>query len=185
MFEFLGQLIVIVLCADFLTGFFHWLEDTYCRKDWLFFICNENIEHHQKPNEIATAGNFFSRNRSILPFFICGISVLYWSGFWHWQYVLCWTLASLGNEVHYWNHKRTKDLNGFQRFMSNSGLIQSRTQHNYHHSAPYDRCYCVLTSFTNAVLDRIYFWRFIESLVSSISAGIIQPQRTLKTRDGF
>jgi len=134
---------------------------------------------------MASGGNFFSRNRSVLPFFIIGLIALYVFGFWHWQYVLCWAIASSGNEVHYWNHKRTKDLNWFQRFMSNSGLIQSRTQHNRHHAAPFDRCYCVLTSFTNAVLDNVRFWRFLELIVLVMSFGWVKPQRTLQTREGF
>ena len=43
-----------------------------------------------------------------------------------------------------------------------TGLIQSRRMHGYHHSAPFDVNYCVLTNYLNPILNKIRFWQFLE-----------------------
>ena len=52
MLKTLGTIVVCWWAADFLTGFFHWLEDTYCLEGMPLigsFICEPNIEHHIGP----------------------------------------------------------------------------------------------------------------------------------------
>ena len=182
MFEFIGQLVIIVLVADFATGFFHWLEDTYCTTDLLYNICNDNIVHHETPNAMI-AGTIWSRS---VPTFIIWVASMVTIGLAinTWQTYLMLTIAALGNEIHYINHISRKNMNGVRRFLSDSGLIQSRQQHNRHHSRPYTKCYCVITSLTNEVLDITRFWRGLELLVKMVSFGKIVPQRGLASRRG-
>lgn len=48
-----------VLLADFVSGFVHWAEDAYARKDTPIvgkWIGEANIEHHIKPRAFVTRG---------------------------------------------------------------------------------------------------------------------------------
>ena len=74
MLKTIGALFICLWIADFLTGFAHWLEDTYCLENLPLiggFICEPNIEHHVDSQLIVRAGTFISRN--ILQWAMCGI----------------------------------------------------------------------------------------------------------------
>jgi hypothetical protein len=47
------KLLVIILLADFISGFVHWLEDAYARPEmpWVGGIARENLLHHDKPRD--------------------------------------------------------------------------------------------------------------------------------------
>jgi len=65
MLKIVGAFFVCLWCADFLTGFFHWMEDTYCLEHYPLigqFICEPNIEHHVNPQLMVRTGTFISRN---------------------------------------------------------------------------------------------------------------------------
>ncbi len=185
MFEILGQLVVIVLAGDLIAGFFHWLEDTYCMRGYLFAVCDRNIEHHRSPTHMGRKHSFLERNKSTAALFVIGILLLWALDLLVWQAIATVFVASCGNEIHYINHRRLDELNPLQRFLADSGLIQSRVQHNRHHRAPYDRLYCVIVSFNNEVLERIRFWRGLEAAIRIASFGQVVPQRGKATRNGF
>ena len=77
MIKTIGAIFVCWWAADFLTGFFHWLEDTYCLEQMPLiggFICEPNIDHHIDPQLMVRVGTFFSRN--VFQWVLCG--VLFW-----------------------------------------------------------------------------------------------------------
>src|SRR5688500_4872160 len=48
----LFEVVLVVLVADFLSGFFHWLEDAYGREDFPItgrLVTRPNILHHHNP----------------------------------------------------------------------------------------------------------------------------------------
>ena len=178
MFSILGVLLISIYIADFLTGFFHWLEDTYCSDNTIHgrllghfigkYVCDPNIDHHLRSHEMVDGGTFFTRN--LIPWLMALSAsmvalLIDWYGWWftwHWSLYATFWFASMGNEIHRLNHMRDNQLNPFQLFLRDSGLIQARTQHSLHHKPPFDRHYCVLVSFNNAWLERVKFWRRTE-----------------------
>ena len=55
MMDFL-TILYCVLIADFITGFFHWFEDTYITLDWPTLgetVGEDNITHHVKPHIVC------------------------------------------------------------------------------------------------------------------------------------
>lgn len=177
--------LVCVLVADFITGLAHWLEDTYAVPTWPppldTAIAIPNIEHHRTPG--ITHG-FFSRN---WPAFSIGaiaiIPVMAVWGMEAWPFMLTATLAAMGNEIHTWNHRTPDENNALIRFLQDTGIVQTRHQHGLHHRKPYDRYYCTLTNFTNAVLERIGFWRSLEWMLWNVAR--IPVKRGSPERDGF
>ncbi|MEM9410003.1 MAG: fatty acid desaturase CarF family protein [Planctomycetota bacterium] len=177
----IGTLLLCWWSADFLTGFFHWLEDTYCLESMPLiggFICEPNIEHHLDPHLIVRVGTFFSRN--VFQWALCGVifSVLFIIGFGNAYSFLTLLFASFGNEVHRWNHMSRSGP--WITFVKETGLIQSQRQHALHHRPPHTNYYCVLSSQLNPVLERLCFWRGLEQVVQSITG--IKPKRK-KRRD--
>lgn len=172
MLKLIGAFFVCLWFADFVTGFFHWLEDTYCLENMPLignFICEPNIEHHLDPQLLVRVGTFFSRNK--LQWLLCGgtFAGLWLIGFGNIYCLLTLVLASFGNEVHRWNHMSRSGP--FVSFLKDSGLIQMQRQHSLHHKPPHNRYYCVLTSQVNAVLEAANFWRRLEWLVE-VTTGI-------------
>ena len=174
--KLIGGFFVCLWAADFVTGLAHWLEDTYCLEHYPLigsFICEPNIEHHVDPQLMVREGTFFSRN--ILQWTLCGSAyALLWlvglGGIFTFTILL---LASLGNEIHRWNHMAK--TNRFVTFMKDSGLIQVQKQHSLHHKQPHNQYYCVMTSLLNAVLERVNFWRKLEWIVKATTG--ITPKR--------
>ncbi len=173
-------LLICFLVADFITGLGHWIEDTYAVKTWpwplLDGVVLPNIEHHKNPTFIGTMSTLISRNwHLVVPAVIVSLVFLY---FGIWQVAVVLVLASLGNEVHAWNHRRT---NNFAiAFLQDAGIIQTPQQHAKHHKQPYDKYYCTLGNITNAVLEQIRFWKGLEYLLSKIG---IHPKRMTESRD--
>jgi ubiquitin-conjugating enzyme E2 variant len=174
-----------VLIADFITGLVHWFEDTFITPETPVLgkaVGIPNVEHHREPHLMATKGNFYTRNRlpMLMAVIVCSVALLF-----HvlsWQLVLIVVLAGLGNEVHEWNH-RPRPKNRVAAFLQDSGLVQSRRQHGLHHKAPYNQYYCTLTNFTNAVLERIHFWRGMEWCFVNILH--LEIQRQSAARQGY
>jgi len=176
MLKIIGAFFVCLWCADFLTGFFHWLEDTYCLEHYPLigqFICEPNIEHHVDPQLMVRTGTFISRNLLQWSMGACIFGLLAIFGWANVYTFVTLLLTSFGNEVHRWNHMHK--TRRFVTFMKDLGIIQAHRQHSMHHKPPHIGYYCVLTSQVNAVLDRISFWRHLEKLVT-LTTGIC-PKR--------
>ena len=176
MLKIIGSVFVCLWVADFITGFAHWLEDTYCLENYPLigkFICEPNIQHHIDPQLMVRTGTFISRN--ILQWGMCAAAFgLLWLIGWGNVYTfLTLAFASMGNEVHRWNHKAK--CGKFVTFLKDFGVIQAQRQHSLHHKHPHDKYYCVLTSQVNAVLERVNFWRRLEWVVQKLTG--IKPKR--------
>lgn len=157
----LGNVIVCWVVADFLSGLFHWAEDTYCTEGYPLIgplICDPNIEHHRSPKRMLDSG-FVGRNYVQVALCLTVFGVIGVAGLATWQAGLCLLFLSFSNEVHAWNHSAPK---GFARLIKDAGLVQSSRQHSLHHKPPHDRYYCVLGDATNVLLECVGFWRKLE-----------------------
>ncbi len=176
MIKTIGAIFVCWWAADFLTGFFHWLEDTYCLEQMPLiggFICEPNIDHHIDPQLMVRVGTFFSRN--VFQWVLCGVL---FGGLWLVNFGNVYTFltlffASFGNEVHRWNHMAK--TGPVVTFIKETGLIQAQRQHSMHHKPPHNSYYCVLSSQLNPVLERVRFWRGLERVVEFATG--IGPKR--------
>lgn len=181
----MATILICILVADFITGLIHWLEDSYGLPTWPLIgkeVIEPNIDHHRRPGFIGSMSTIISRNyQTVVPALIAMAAVLYALGESAWPIALTLVLASLGNEVHTWNHRH--DNNRFVRFLQDSGLIQSRFQHGKHHKPPYESYYCTLTNFTNAVLESVRFWRGLEWLILKLTG--ISHRRCSAERMGY
>lgn len=172
MFEFIGTLLVGWLFADFLSGFWHWMEDRYFRTEWPVigkYIAKPNQLHHADPTAFLNQ-SYWSRNwTTILPSAVTFVLLLPFAPWW----VLYGIVAvSQANEIHAWSHKRS---NRIVRMFQATGLLQSPRTHGQHHKSPFDIRYCVMSEWLNPILDETKFWFSLEWIVYrllGIKAGV-------------
>ena len=177
------QVIFCILAADFFSGFFHWLEDTYGVPDMPFVgsrVVVPTIHHHRAPGAMAKRSAWDINLQSVgLAALVVG--ALAAAGVFCWQIVLTAGLAGLSNQVHAWSHGHSKG-NGVVRFLQEAGLVQTPANHAKHHAPPYDKDYCVLTNWLNPVLSRLRFWRILEAVIGWAGVTV---KRGSAARDGF
>jgi ubiquitin-conjugating enzyme E2 variant len=101
----------------------------------------------------------------------------------NWQTLFVLSYLSQVNEVHAIAHRRNDENNKFVHFLQKIGLLQSNLHHGWHHKAPYDCNYCILTMYLNPFLNRIRFWQFLENTIEEIFK--VKPLRGTEIRGGI
>ncbi len=176
------QIIACILIADFLTGVVHWFEDTYGLPSWPWLgasVIEPNIRHHEHPVEF-TMRSVIYRNYQVFLSALGAIAIAWLTGWLGWQIALTIALASLGNEVHAWSHKRPRWW--IVRLLQDMKLLISPEQHAKHHRRPYDTNFCTLTNVLNPLLDGLRVWRGLEALLSLVGWRV---RRMSAERRGF
>lgn len=165
------EILICVLIADFITGFFHWYEDTYgtISDSWLSKnIYEPNILHHKHPSWFITMSNFINRNYLQWAFAGFFLFIIYLLGFLCWQIILIAVLVSMSNEVHAWSHSKKNPF--LVELLQDMCILQTKLHHAKHHIPPYNKNYCILTNWLNPILELFCFWRFLEYILSPFIA---------------
>lgn len=159
------------VASDFVSGFVHWLADTYCHADTPFvgpkFVAPFR-EHHDDPLAI-TRHDFIEANGDN-----CCISLLVlvpaylwfpmrehaWAalaGLWVLLLAMSVLLTSM---AHGWAHMTEPPR--FVARLQRVGLLLTREHHALHHVAPHRTHYCITTGWLNPLLDRLRFFVHLE-----------------------
>lgn len=166
-------LVLILLAADFLSGFFHWVEDSYGSEDWPIigsFVTQANVLHHFDPRHM-TAHSWWDSARIPLILSTILLCLAYLLGFFGWPLCLLAVMAANSNEVHKWAHRSKSENGKVVTLLQRLGLVQSRAHHAKHHQRDKNTHYCVVTNFLNPVLDGVGFWRGLE-LAITLATGV-------------
>jgi len=182
----IGTIIVCALIADFITGFFHWFEDSYITLKTPVLgplVGQHNVEHHQHPSWIGSMSTLISRNLQTVA--MASVATVVYFLFFQifWPVVLILVFAAFGNEVHTWTHQPRSKRICLVKLLQDMCIVQTPTHHSKHHKEPYDRRYCTLTNWVNPVLDESRFWRFLEWMILKITGK--QHARLHPSRNGF
>jgi hypothetical protein len=152
------QLVSAWLLADFISGFWHWLEDRYFEESWPIigkYIAKPNQLHHAQPLEFLNGGYWQRNYTAIIPAAVA--FALYPS----WVFVF----VSQANEIHAWAHSKGK-VSGWVAAIQETGFFQSPRHHGEHHRSPFDCKYCVMSDWLNPILDYVRFWPTLELWLS-------------------
>ncbi len=156
-----------VLLADFVSGLFHWLEDSYGSARWKItgkWVTEANDLHHREPR--AFIKNSWLQSADVLLILgalILGVAALL--GCLSWQLGLIVFLGVNSNEIHKWAHRSPRENGKFIAWMQRAKIVQSTAHHAKHHRGTKDSHYCVITAFLNPVLEKANFWRRLEKVV--------------------
>jgi len=161
------EIILTVLITDFVSGFFHWLEDAYGGPEWPLVGClivKPNILHHHDPRYFTRHSWFHSSWLLLcIVMVIVGIAWLFGVLTWH-----TWLFAALGanaNQVHKWSHRSPAENYAIISLLQRVRILQTPRHHAGHHTDPKNSHYCVLTNLLNPILDAIRLWQCLEAAV--------------------
>ena len=167
---FIGEALATWLADDFLSGFFHWLEDAYASPFWPIFgrhVTKPNILHHYIPRAFVTNSWYLSSRLLLLFCTLVGLIALA-AGAFNWMVALAIVIGVNANHVHKCSHRSRQENNALVLLLQRLRLIQSPTHHHRHHTHGKNTHYCVLTNFLNPVLDRAHFWTGLEWLIARV-----------------
>jgi ubiquitin-conjugating enzyme E2 variant len=175
------------VAADFISGFVHWLADTWGTPEWPVIgkaLIRPFREHHVDAKEITrhdfieTNGNncFISTPTAVaaalLPegtawFFVAAAT-----------FSMC--LAIFGtNQFHKWAHMDAPPA--AVRLLQRANLILPPEHHAVHHSPPYARYYCITVGWLNEPLFRLRFFQTLETAVTRVT-GLIPREDDIGKR---
>jgi ubiquitin-conjugating enzyme E2 variant len=172
----IAEIVIVVLLVDFVSGLVHWAEDTFWTETTPLlgkWIVKPNVLHH-------CDGSAFTRNTWLQSSWdllaggvlILGVAWLLHLLSWHvWVFVIVGINA---NQIHKWNHVSSKQVPTWARALQRICVLQSSAHHRRHHSDQKNSHYCVVTPALNPLLDRLGFWRTLDSLVPTSAT----PRRT-------
>lgn len=170
MFTVVLKIVSVVLITDFVSGLFHWWEDTYGHPFWPIVgthVTRPNILHHYAPRAIL-AKSWILSSRTLLAIGVAIALVAWLAGALTWMLVLGLTFAVNMNQVHKWSHHRPQENPPLVRWLQRWGALQSPTHHRAHHIHERNTNYCILTNFVNPVLERVHLWSAIEWIVARV-----------------
>lgn len=169
--------------ADFISGLIHWFEDRYGNPKWpvLGHTIRANQEHHFRPRAFLE-GSFLSRNREV---FVLG--ALFLAGFWVTGTLNLFTGSAVlfgmfANEFHRAAHRSPKENGRLITALQKTGLAQSFQHHAAHHRQGKDTHYCVVTNYTNPILERIGFFPALERIVEATTGRVPRLDESVNAR---
>ncbi|RCS57126.1 fatty acid desaturase CarF family protein [Parvibium lacunae] len=167
------QVIVGVVIADLVSGLFHWFEDGYIHKKmpilgkWFGQVAEDNRLHHSKPRA------FLSKSWWQSSADLCLAALLVLAGA-AWLKVLnagVWVFAILvanANQIHKWAHQNPKEKGWLVHSLQKLRILQTPREHGRHHTGEKDTHYCVITNFTNPVLEKMGFWKVLDWVMTKV-----------------
>lgn len=160
------KVLIILLFADFITGFFHFLLDQYGSPKSRFFknAIKINLAHHDDPRKM-TERSYWELTKDSWKLAIVIIALLTAVFGFHWELILLLFFGANTNIVHKWSHMTKQDRPYIATVLQKLHLTQNKHQHALHHRRPFDSNFCILTHLCNPFLERIHFWKGVVNLL--------------------
>lgn len=174
-----------MIIADFISGFVHWMFDTWGSVDTPVVgkLAIRTFRHHHVDPRAMTKHDFIETNghNFALTVIYTGIGFTFVepaetdrvSIFFAQTFLMGTAFVMVTSQFHKWAHQ--KDVHWSIRFLQRSGLALNPDHHRAHHTAPYDQHYCVTSGWMNGPLRAVGFFRGLEWLVTSVTGAI--PRR--------
>jgi len=171
--------ILAYLFADFISGFFHWMADTWGTVNTPLagkVFVRPFREHHVDEMAI-TRHDFFEVNGAncliSIPF-MTAAHFLPLDSLWGRYaafFVAMWLLGIFcTNQFHKWAHLEERPA--YVEWMQRHRLILSHEHHQVHHQAPHTRYYCITSGWLNEPLYRSRFFPVLERIVTRVTGMV-------------
>ena len=170
--------VVGFVAADLVSGVVHWLFDTWFSKTTPVlgptFVTPFRV-HHEDPLDITRHGFVATNGHNCLASVpVLALALLLPTGpeaplaSAVLTFVLMLCLGIFGtNQFHKWSHQeRVSPVIGW---LQARGVILNREHHDVHHTAPYERHYCITTGWLNRPLEAMGFFRGLERVITAVT----------------
>jgi len=163
-----------LLGADFVSGFVHWLFDTWgsVRTPVVGQLAIRTFREHHVDAHAMTRHGFLETNGhnislTLLPAVPGCIALQHHTLLHALIGMSCFSMAicgSMTSQIHKWAH--LPEAPRVVRWFQDAGLIIGARHHDRHHVFPHDSHYCITVGWMNAPLEAIRFFRILERLIS-------------------
>lgn len=153
------KIIALILLADLITGFVHFLLDQYGSPESRFFknAIEINLSHHDNPRLMIERSYWeLTKDSWKLGFILFPLSVLLF-GF-HWEILFVLLVGANTNIFHKWSHMKKSERPLIVTWLQKARILQYSRHHGQHHRKPFDTYFCIITNFWNPILEKVYFW---------------------------
>jgi ubiquitin-conjugating enzyme E2 variant len=166
-----------LLLADFISGLFHWLFDTWFTPETPIVgrtFVRTFREHHADPTAICRHDFVETNGSNVLAGgFLVVLGHMASDAFTSAWLLFAGLFMSATSQIHKWAHAEhvPRPVALLQRL----GLILNKAAHGAHHAAPFDQAYCITAGWLNTMLQRMHFFRTLERAISAITGAL--PRR--------
>lgn len=168
MLFYILQILFSYLFSDFYLGIYHWLKDSYFSPFTpligKYLIWGSRL-HHIKPHYVTEFSDSYLFFESILWNASWIVPILWYTRM-HIFWLATYFFISINEIVHKYAHLTEMERPILVNLLQKYYVIQSHEEHRLHHLEPYNSHYCPLTPYLNFYLEKINFWRNLESLIS-------------------
>lgn len=164
--KFLIEFVLTLAAVDFVSGFFHWAEDTFWDENTPIvgkWIVVPNVIHHENPAAFTEKTWWQSSWDLFLISVIIAMMAFSYNAL-TWHVILFCILGANANQLHKYAHMPTSNVPVLVRWLQRLRILQSARDHGAHHRGDKNMAYCVITPFLNPVLDLLGFWRGLERI---------------------
>jgi ubiquitin-conjugating enzyme E2 variant len=169
-----------LLLADFISGFFHWLFDTWGTPEspligplWIRTFREHHVDEKAitRHDFIETNGsNIFAGTVIGLPQLALDPSSSQTSAFFGSVLVFASIFVAMTSQIHKWAHMdRPPRVVGW---LQRSRLLLSPEHHAAHHAPPFHRHYCITCGWLNGLLAQIRFFPVLERAITACTGAI-------------
>ncbi len=181
--------LVGILLSDFISGFVHWMFDTWGNLDTPVFgrLAIRTFRHHHVDQKAITTHDFIETNGHNISlttiYSVSGLLVLrseepvtLFSVFVCMSLLCATVFTAFTSQIHKWAHqdKPSRVVALLQR----ARLVLSPEHHAKHHSAPYNRNYCITVGWMNGPLRAIRFFETLERTITAVT-GVLPREDDL------
>jgi plasmanylethanolamine desaturase len=175
----LSALIAGYLFADFVSGFVHWLADTWGHPE-LPGVGKAFIrpfrEHHLEPKAITRHDFFETNGNNCLICVPVALGALFVPLTDRWVvfalalllFAMLWVFGT--NQFHKWSHTEQPPV--LVALLQRAHLILPVEHHRLHHTAPYASHYAITAGWVNRPLDRLGFYRALERAITHLTGAV-------------
>lgn len=182
-------LLVGLLISDFISGFVHWLFDTWGNLDTPVFgrLAIRTFRHHHVDPKAITTHDFIETNghnisltslySAVGLFVLRSIDDVTLVRVFVGMTLLCATVfTAFTSQIHKWAHQDRRPR--VVDFLQRTRLVLSPEHHAKHHAAPHNRNYCITVGWMNGPLRAIRFFETLERTISAVT-GIVPREDDL------
>jgi plasmanylethanolamine desaturase len=172
-----------LLSADFVSGFFHWLFDTWgsVRTPVVGPLAIRTFRHHHVAPSAMTSHDFVETNGhnfalALVPLTL-GLMLVQprveshaWARTFFGIYLGSFAFfVACTSQIHKWAHLARPP--SWVRVLQRIHLLLPPQHHAKHHVAPHHRYYCVTVGWLNAPLHHVRFFECLEYLVQALTGA--------------
>lgn len=178
----IGAFLLSMVAADLVSGMVHWLADTWGTVEFPILgptLIKNFREHHADPKALTRKGLIETNGDNCMIVFPAQLGALLvpLDGRPEWVFLFTFLLGFtfwivMTNQIHKWAHMEVEELSWPVRVLQRLRIVLPKSEHDVHHTAPFESHYCITNGWLNPILAKTRFFRILEIAGNRIFGAI-------------